>query len=222
MSDPTETIPGPEPTQAVPTPAGPAGADPGAWVAGPPPPPPGRDPAIPVVETPPAAAGARPAGARPGAARLGQAALTHLRGEPVWSLAAAAVLVAYVAAWLDAVLAAVRHQPGLTAQQRLLDLFGPGSVEWGLLLLLALGFMAAGRQLPASRGGPVTGLVPTALLVAAGTVAAAAALGFVVELANFGHGIDAAFSGIVARLAALAASGVALWWAWRAREGAAP
>jgi hypothetical protein len=38
-----------------------------------------------------------------------------------------------------------------------------------------------------------------------------------VELTNFGHGIDAAFTGIVARLAALPVGAAAGWWAWRLR-----
>ncbi len=213
-TDRTELIPGPTPTVAFPGPADTPRPG-GSWVAGPPPPPPGRDPAIPVRDAPP---GPDPRLAAP--ARVGRTAsdLRRLGREPVGVLGGAAILVAYAAAWVDSLLAAVRHAPGLSAQQRLLDLLGPGSVEWGVFLLVALSLTGAAAQgLRGPERSRLRRAVARGLLVAAASAAAAGALGTLVELANFGHGVDAAFAGVVARLAAVAVAGAATWWAWSAR-----
>lgn len=212
-SEPPEIVSDPDP--------GPA-ERPEGWVAGPPPPPPGRDPGIPVVDASPSGSRPRPPGGRPAAGELRDRLHARLRREPAWNLAAAAILVAYACAWLASLLRALRHEPGLSAQQRLLDLFGPGSVQWGVLMLVALGFMAAARRPAGGTDGDLGRVLPAVVLIASATVAAAAAFGVVVELANFANGIDAAFSGIVARLGALATSGAALWWAWRPGDGGDP
>ena len=212
-TDRTEIIPGPAPTAAFPGP----GATPrpgGPWVAGPPPPP-GRDPAIPVRDAPP---GPGPRLATPPGAGRTAFDLRRLSREPVGVLGGAAILVAYAAAWVASLLAAVRHAPGISAQQRLLDLLGPGSVGWGVFLLVTLGLIGpTGRGLRGPERSRLHRAVARGLLVASAAAAAAAALATLVELANFGHGIDAAFAGLVSRLAALAVAGAATWWAWSAR-----
>ena len=222
-AEPTEILSGPSPTVQFPAPPRPEPEDPreppGAWVAGPPPPPPGQDPAIPVRDAPssPPGPGAYPA---PPAApnRQRRAGVERLAGEPVERLGAAAILVAYAITWLQALILTVRHQPGLSAQQRLLDLLGPGSIEWGVVLLLALGLATAARRRDPDRPGPLHDMVGLGLLAATGSVLAAAGLGLLVELANFGNGIDAAFAGLVARLGALVVAAAAMWWAWQAHR----
>jgi hypothetical protein len=47
---------------------------------------------------------------------------------------------------------------------------------------------------------------------------AAAGFGVLVELTNFGHGIDAAVAGIIARLAVVPVAVAAGWWAWHQRR----
>lgn len=215
-ADPTEITAGPAPTVSF-------SAGPGrAWMTGPPPPPPGQDPAVPVLDPPP------PPGAGRGPGRSAWR-LGDLARQPPGLLGAAAILVAYGSAWLASLLSAVRHQPGLPAQQRMLDLLGPGSMAWGAILLLAValatlagapsdaGTARARPGLPGT-GAVGTGAVGTGLLVATGGATVAALLGILVELANFGHGIDAAFTGIVGRIGAAAVSGAALWWARRAYQ----
>lgn len=218
------SVPGEAGPGSVPGDAGPESVpgEAGPWVAGPPPPPPGQDPGVPVQDAP----AAHPPGGpgRPGSRRSGSGwnvDLTRLRGEPVWVLAVAGILVAFVAAWFDAVLAAVRHQPGLTAQGRLLDLFGPGSLEWAAILLLGVAVQATGRRLHGPARSPLADACGLGILAAAAIVAVATGLGILVELADFGNGIDAAFAGIIGRLGTLAVAGAAGWWAWRDREGAA-
>lgn len=219
-TDRTEILSGPEPTEFLPVPdQGPAAAPtpeatgrPATWMAGPPPPPPGQDPAVPVRDASPRSD--RPQPGPPGRRSWPGPDLRSLRSEPVWLLGAAGILVAYAAAWLGAVLTAVGHQPGLSGQDRVLELIGPGSVEWAVILLVGLGLTAGARHVAADRtSGPLRHLVVTTMLVATAAVAGAALLGAVVELADFGHGVDRAFTGIVDRLGALAVAGPALWWA---------
>lgn len=223
-ADPTEILNRPDPTVSFPAPPAPdpgadvTGEDSGAWMAGPPPPPPGQDPAIPVRDAAPnpPGPGVFP-GPPPTPRRRRPAGIDQLSREPLPLIGAAAILVAYAFTWLEALILAVRHQPGLSVQQRLLDLFGPGSIEWGVVMLLALGLVSlAGRPEP-GRPGPLRGAVGVGLLVATGGVLAAAGLGSMVELANFGNGIDTAFAGIAARLGALVVAGAAFWWAWQGR-----
>lgn len=224
-ADPTEILNRPDPTVSFPAPpastpgAGVPGGDGAAWMAGPPPPPPGQDPAIPVRDAPPdlRGPGAFP-GPPPAPGRRRTAGIDQLCREPVQLIGAAAILVAYAFTWLEALILAVRHQPGLTAQQRLLDLFGPGSIEWGVVLLLALGLVSLAGHPEPDRPGRLRDGVGLGLLAATGAVLSAAGLGLLVELANFGNGIDAAFAGIVARLGALAVAGAAFWWAWQAQR----
>ncbi|MBV9660381.1 MAG: hypothetical protein JO337_04420, partial [Acidimicrobiales bacterium] len=65
--------------------------------------------------------------------------------------------------------------------------------------------------------GQVAEIVQTGLLAAAALTATAAVCGVLVELTNFGAGIDAAVAGIVARLAAVPLAAAAGWWVWRLR-----
>jgi hypothetical protein len=154
-------------------------------------------------------------------------AAPNLVTDSLFLIAAASVLVAYAFGWLYALLIAVRHQPGLTGQQRALDLFSIGSVDWSAIVLLGAGLVAVGRRLELGRSDQppevvVTGLILTGLLVAAALTVAAALCGVLVELTNFGHGIDAAFSGLIARLAAIPMAAAAGWWVWHQREELRP
>lgn len=149
-------------------------------------------------------------------AGLAQRSAPLLAASSPFVLAGAAVVVAFALGGLYSLLVALRHQPGLTGQQRALDLFSSGSLEWAAILLFATGLVAARR--PSRPEEPVAGVVLTGLVVSAVLATLALGCGLFVELTNFGQGIDAAFAGIIARLAAVPITLVAGWWAWQQRE----
>ncbi|MBV9659724.1 MAG: hypothetical protein JO337_01055, partial [Acidimicrobiales bacterium] len=108
-----------------------SGSDPGPWITGPPPPPPGSP-------RPDWAERLRGLGARVKGPEL------PLVSEPPFLIAGAAILVAYGLGWVNAILTAVRHQPGWSARDRALLLFGVGSVEWAAIVLLGAVLVALG------------------------------------------------------------------------------
>jgi hypothetical protein len=57
--------------------------------------------------------------------------------------------------------------------------------------------------------------VSLGLCLMALAVGVSAAIDMLVELTNFGHGIDVAFAGLLAHAAALPLAAVAAWWAER-------
>lgn len=221
----THTEPGPrDPTAATdPTvayPPGTAPPPPGGWVAGPPPPPPGADPSVPVV-------GSRGPRARihwsfgrgrllPAADDLDRALWRYIPGESVWVLAAVAILVTYALAWVDAFLAALRHVAvPIPGQDRALALFAPGSIGYAGLLLLAVLVIDVGRFF--GRRSSMERAALTSLAVASAVLVLAALARIIIELTYFGHGIDAALSGIVHDLVAVAIAVAAAIGAWRSR-----
>jgi hypothetical protein len=157
----------------------------------------------------------RPALAVAGAAAA-KAALTELREQSAWVLGAAAILVAFAIGWLVGILLTFRHAPGLTARDRILQFFEPGSLSWALALLLALTLVTIARKFdpaPARRSG-IHELLPAGLFVAAVAVVVSSVIGILVELTNFGHGIDAAFAALIGYVAVLLAGAAATWWAY--------
>lgn len=138
-----------------------------------------------------------------------------LKQRSPWVLASAAILLAFAATWLASILLAFRHDPFETGQERVLEFFTPGSIVWAVAVVLAVGLLAAGRRFDTAATAAVgfNEAMPTALLLAACVVAVSAAIDVLVELSNFGHGVDAALSGLLAYLAALPLGVAAAWWA---------
>lgn len=205
------------------------------WIAGPPPPPPSSPPPAGGeggVTGGPAGGGpsgfggepTRPPTTRPGTARQsplsgGSAMLKtrvrDLKQRSPWVLASAAILLAFAATWLASVLLAFRHDPFETGQERVLQFFSPGSIVWAVAIVVAVGLLAAGRRfdMAATAAGGINDAMPTALLLAACVVSVSSAIDVLVELTNFGHGVDAALAGLLGYLAALPVGLAAAWWA---------
>ena len=144
-----------------------------------------------------------------------KAALTELREQSAWVLGAAAILVAFAIGWLVGILLAFRHAPGYTARDRILQFFEPGSLSWALAILLALTLITIARKFdpaPARRSG-IHELLPAGLFVAGAAVVVSSVIGILVELTNFGHGIDAAFAALIGYVAVLLVGAAATWWA---------
>ena len=205
------------------------GTESGPWITGPPPPPPepAESPTVTMREqtSEPGPGGSQ---GRDWRAQMrtvtsrARGAAPHLVDDSLYLIGAGAILVAYSLGWVDAVLSAVRHQPDLSAQSRLITLFSVGSIGWAVALLLGSALVAVGRRLDMSASPQTAELILTGLLIAAALTVIAAAVAVLVDLTNFGHGIDAAFSDIVARLAAIPVAGAAGWWAWHTREELRP
>jgi hypothetical protein len=192
--------------------------DPG-WLAGPPPPPPNPSEGEPA----PRSAYPRPGATQPMSSPLAgghqRVTLANLKNGSPWVLGAASVPVALAAVWLSDILLTFRHAPRETAQDRLLSLFGVGSVAWAVAVLLAAALLAAGRRFELGAASPaLRELATLGVLAASVAVAACAAVDVLVELGNFGHGIDAAFSGLIGYLAVLPLAVAAGWWAFRLRS----
>lgn len=147
--------------------------------------------------------------------KIARAAEQHLRDESPWVLGSGALLVALAAYWGDSILIAFQHAPGMTGQDRVLNLLAPGSFIWGAGILLAVALHAAGRhfEIAPAEPGPLRRYLPDALLAAGVASATSAALDVLVELANFGHGIDRALAGLLGYLGVVGLAGAAAWWA---------
>ena len=152
--------------------------------------------------------------------KVARVAERHLRDESPWVLGSAALLVALAAYWVDSILMAFQHAPAMTGQDRVLLLLVPGTFTWTAGVLLAIALAAAGRhfEVAPARPGPVRLHLPQALLAAASASVTAAGLDVLVELANFGHGIDRAVAGILGYIGAMALAAAAAWWAHRESE----
>ena len=198
-----------------------------SWLAGPPPPPPSGP--VPVPDTP---ATSGPGDRRePGRSRSPlnegstafSAGVRHLKGHSPWVLAAVSILVAFATSWFADLVLAFRHAPGSTSQDRVMQFFAPGSIEWGVAVLLGVCLIAAGRRFDLSSRAPsvLNDGVSVGLMLAAGAVGVSATIDLLVELTNFGHGIDAALSGLVSYAAVLPVAGVSAWWAHRLHSDAA-
>jgi hypothetical protein len=136
-------------------------------------------------------------------------------------LAAAAIVIAITVAWISDLVRTFQHAPGLPAQQRLLTLFGIGQILWAVALLLGASLLAAGRRFEIG-GSPepsaLRHLTTLGVLAASAVVAVFAALSVIVELTNFGHGIDQAFSALIGYLAVIPIAGAANWWTLHLRH----
>jgi hypothetical protein len=146
-----------------------------------------------------------------------KAGVNHLRDRSPWVLAAGGVLLAFVVEWFSSALGAFRHAPGLTGQARVLLLFAPGSFEWAAAMVLGLALVAAGRRfdLGSAALDKLNEAVSIGLLLGSTAVGVSAAVGILVELASFGHGINAALSGLIGYLGVLPVAAAATWWAYR-------
>lgn len=149
--------------------------------------------------------------------------MRHLRGHSPWVLGAVAILVAFATVWFADLVLAFRHAPGITSQDRVLQFFAPGSIDWGVAILLAVCLVAAGRRFDLGTAARSTlhDALSLGLFLAAGVVGASAAIDLLVELTNFGHGIDAALSGLISYAAVLPLASVSAWWAHRLHTYAA-
>jgi hypothetical protein len=142
-------------------------------------------------------------------------------------LASAAILVAFFIAWFAGVILSFRHAVGVTGRVRVRQFFEPGSYEWSVAILVALILLEAGRRLDpipptsattakssaAARRSHFAHLLPLGLLLAAASIVLSAVVGILVELTDFGNGIDAAFSLLINYVAILGLGGAATWLA---------
>jgi multisubunit Na+/H+ antiporter MnhF subunit len=210
---------------------GPGMAEP-PWAAGPPPPPPSEadtTTSMPGRGSRPDDGGAGSASSshhwRPGRHRSSvgggttalKSGVSDLTNRSPWVLGAGAALVALVLTWLASALLAFRHAPGTTSQERVMQFFAPGALDWGVAVLFGVALLAAGRRFDMRMTGPdaVRDAVSLGLCLMALAVGVSAAIDVLVELTNFGHGIDVAFAGLLAHAAALPLAAVAAWWAER-------
>ncbi len=146
-----------------------------------------------------------------------------------WLLASAAILVAFIVAWFAGILLSFRHSAGLTARARILQFFAPGTLGWGLAVLVAIVLFEVGRRyapLPrADRAETMSGarlrkkrfveLLPLGLSLAGAAVTVSTLIGVLVELTNFGNGIDAAFASLLNYLALVGVGAAETWLAFK-------
>jgi hypothetical protein len=146
--------------------------------------------------------------------KTAKSAVRDLMGQSPWMLGAGAILVVYAASWFASILLAFQHSRSLTGQARVLSFFAPGTITLTLPVLLGVALVAAGHRfdLAASAPGWLNDRVPAGLFIAGCVSGASAAIDVLVELANFGHGIDRAIVGVIeyASIAVLAVV-TALW-----------
>jgi hypothetical protein len=138
-----------------------------------------------------------------------------LAKEAPWALAPAAIVLAFAVDWFANILSSLRHEPGLSGVERITIFFSPGTILWAIAVVLALALLDLGRRFdPApAHASKLRDLLPGMLFLAAAIVVVSAVIGLFAELANFGNGIDNAFSALVQYLAVLAIGVPAVWWA---------
>jgi hypothetical protein len=155
-----------------------------------------------------------------------RSALHEITEISSWMLATAVILVAFVVAWFTGILLSFRHAAGLTGRGRVLQFFEPGTLFWGVTVLLALALFELGHRfdpLPAADPGETPSSahvrrsrlaqsLPLGLLGAGAAVCLSAFVGVLIELSNFGNGIDSAFAGLINYLAVLVLGGAAIVW----------
>jgi hypothetical protein len=145
-------------------------------------------------------------------------------------LAPAAILVAFFVAWFAGIILSFQHLAGFTGRHRILQFFEPGTRFWGVAVLVALGLLGVGRRFgPVPRLNPapppaegakngharLAELLPIGLVVAGAGVTVSAFVGVLVELSNFGNGIDSSFSGLINYLGIMVLGLAGTWWAFR-------
>jgi hypothetical protein len=158
---------------------------------------------------------------------VAKSALHELTEISSWVLAAATILVAFVVAWFTGILLSFRHAAGLTGRDRVLQFFEPGTpFFWGVAVLVALALFELGHRFdplpvakpddtPSSahaRRSRLAQSLPLGLLGAGAAVSLSAVVGVLIELTNFGNGIDSAFAGLINYLAVLVLGGAAILW----------
>jgi hypothetical protein len=160
-----------------------------------------------------------------GGTAAAKSALREVSDISAWMLASAAILVAFFVAWFAGIVLSFRHAAGLTARDRILQFFEPGTLGWGVAVLVAIALFEVGRRSetmsPAAPGEALSGArlrkkrfvewLPFGLFVAAVAVTVSAFVGVLVELSNFGNGIDSAFSALINYLALVGVGGAATW-----------
>ncbi len=166
------------------------------------------------AEVPPNAA-SKPTG-KPAGASAATSVLTEVRDQSLWDLGAAAILVGFALGWLGAILLSFRHLPGLTGRARILQFFQPAAVSWSLASLVAVTLFALGRKFEpsSSRESRLVDVLPLGLVLAGAAVMVSAAIGVLVELTNFGNGIDLAFSGLISYAGTFIIGTATTWWAY--------
>jgi hypothetical protein len=157
----------------------------------------------------------RPAAMAVAGTAAAKAALTELREQSAWVLGASAILLAFAINWFVGILLSFRHAHGYSARDRILQFFEPGSLSWALAILLALTLITIARKFdPApARKSHLHEWLPAGLFLAGAAVMLSAVIGILVELTNFGSGIDAAFAALIGYIAVLLAGAAATWWA---------
>ena len=79
-----------------------------------------------------------------------------------------------------------------------MQFFEPGALIWAVSILVGLALFAVGRHVDpvANQKSPLVSWLPTGFLLAGAAVMISAVVGVLVELTNFGNGIDSAISRI--------------------------
>ena len=193
------------------------------WLAGPPPPPPDERAADPT--TPGPHQGERGLAAHSPLTHADRTlSASHLRAESPWMLASGGMIVALGAYWVASFVSAFQHGQYITAQERILRAFAPGQFVWVAGAVLAVALYSAGRrfEVPQAPGGPLRHALAMALVLAGAAAVASSAIGFVVELASFGHGIATAIAGLIAYLGTFVLGGALAYWANREHEETSP
>ena len=193
---------GPPPDSAGAPPGATAGAPPPPLPPPPPPPPPGPPPHRVALAAGTAAA---------------KSAFKEVKAHSPWVLASATIVIAFVVDWFAGIVLSFRHAPGLSGRARILQFFSPGTLAWAIAVLVGLALWVIGRRFdpvppPKSR---LSELIPVGLFLAAAVVAVSALIGVLVELSDFGNGIDAAFSGLIGYLSVFGIAAAAVWWAFK-------
>ena len=143
--------------------------------------------------------------------------MKEVRAHSVWFLGSAAILVAFTLAWFAGILLSFRHAPGFTGRERILQFFQPASLTWALAVLVALTLFALGRRFdpPPPEKSWAVEFLPIGLFLAGASVVVSSFIGVLVEISNFGNGIDAAFAGLIGYVAILGIGAAATWWAFK-------
>jgi hypothetical protein len=139
----------------------------------------------------------------------------ELDKEPPWLVAAAAVVVAFALDWLGHIVLALGEPSGVPVSVRMTDFFSPGSIEWGLGVILGLALLAIGRLRrpdPGSSGG-LAHMVHIGLLAASGVVALSGLIDGLTVLTNFTPGADYVFSQLFSYIGAIVLGAAASLWA---------
>ena len=193
------------------------------WLAAPPPPPPDEEGAA----AHPGTAGGEgehgPATHSNLAGKRRQLSAAQVRAESPWMLASGGVIVALASYWIASFVTAFQHGHHITAQERILRVFAPGTLVWVLGAVLAVALYSAGRrfQVPPVPGGPLRAALAMALVLAGAAAVASAAISLVVELTNLGHGIATGLAGVIGYAGTLVLAGALAYWANHEHEASA-